>query len=921
MDTNWPGSKWWKFDFHNHTPESSDYDVTERSSLQPKDWLLAYMTKGVDCVVVTDHNSGGWIQSLQTELTQLRNDKPNGYRELELFPGIEFTAQEGIHVLGIFPQQQGYEKVVAAKAAAKCNDHGNNAESICDQGAVEICKTIHLNGGLAIAAHIENKCGVLEGSLDPVTGEFNAKHGDRTVDLIIQASDAVEVHDMTSPAIVKYADKLNDVAQVDGSDAHKTADAGTRYVWLKMSTPNIEGIRLALCDPESSLLRMNETNNPNVAPGKRIESLTITDLYLRRESPLKINFSPWFNAVIGGRGSGKSTIVESLRLALARENEILDLDEKESDVKRSFERFNKVNTGRGQVGMLLESTGIKAEVVKDGGDSYSRYKYESGNDGHAVYNEDDQGQWDETGLDRSQAKNNFPVKIFSQKQVFELSDRPRALLAYIDDAVADVFQDWSEKFSELKDELIDLRSEERRLKSAVADRSVLEVDLKENKRKLKVIENSNMKDKVNSLRKNQAALKRLDDFLAAIDQIQKGLKELLFDANPFDVLELDPVDQEEVDSSVITQLALTLKSELEGIYRKVEESLAEIGKKREQFSSNDDVIRYRDELRTKVTALSKEFEEIKEQGITSLSDTETLLVEQQRIIDDLAKVDDAEEQLSKLQNEILKAYARLSIQRRKLTKIRQQFVDDVLTENDRLKITIQGQLDIAASEEEFRRVLRLKSDVFKDDVDGILNTATENLGVIPAHRKFSVIKVDILERNKDVLGVEIHGKLLKSIESLSPQDDDELLSWFPDDKVSVEYRRNSSDKFHSLETASAGQKTSAILSFILHHGDEPLIMDQPEDDLDNSLITSLVVNQLRTNKKRRQIIVVTHNPNIVVNGDAELVLPMEFQKGQIHLVSEGGLQEVRVRERICEVMEGGRDAFEQRYKRILKDLN
>jgi ABC-type cobalamin/Fe3+-siderophores transport system ATPase subunit len=152
------------------------------------------------------------------------------------------------------------------------------------------------------------------------------------------------------------------------------------------------------------------------------------------------------------------------------------------------------------------------------------------------------------------------------------------------------------------------------------------------------------------------------------------------------------------------------------------------------------------------------------------------------------------------------------------------------------------------------------------------------------------------------------------------EDQDSLLEWFPDDKVRVEYRRDSTQKFESLERASAGQKTSAILSFLLAHGDEPLLLDQPEDDLDNALVYSLVVKQIRANKSRRQIIVVTHNPNIVVNGDAELVLPMEYKNGAIHLVDAGGLQQRAVREKICAIMEGGKDAFRQRYKRILEDM-
>ena len=120
-----------------------------------------------------------------------------------------------------------------------------------------------------------------------------------------------------------------------------------------------------------------------------------------------------------------------------------------------------------------------------------------------------------------------------------------------------------------------------------------------------------------------------------------------------------------------------------------------------------------------------------------------------------------------------------------------------------------------------------------------------------------------------------------------------------------------------LTQGSPGQQTAALLAFALGHGSEPIILDQPEDDLDNTLIYDLLVSQLRETKLRRQVIVVTHNPNIVVHGDAEFVLSLEAGNGQTRVACDGGLQEARVRDEICRVMEGGREAFESRYRRIM----
>jgi DNA repair ATPase RecN len=76
-----------------------------------------------------------------------------------------------------------------------------------------------------------------------------------------------------------------------------------------------------------------------------------------------------------------------------------------------------------------------------------------------------------------------------------------------------------------------------------------------------------------------------------------------------------------------------------------------------------------------------------------------------------------------------------------------------------------------------------------------------------------------------------------------------------------------------------------------------------------------LVSKLQENKSKRQIIVVTHNPNIVVNGDSEYVVALQ-DKGQIEVSAEGALQELIVRKNVCEIMEGGEIALEQRYKRL-----
>ena len=145
-------------------------------------------------------------------------------------------------------------------------------------------------------------------------------------------------------------------------------------------------------------------------------------------------------------------------------------------------------------------------------------------------------------------------------------------------------------------------------------------------------------------------------------------------------------------------------------------------------------------------------------------------------------------------------------------------------------------------------------------------------------------------------------------------DPDDKGAFKDEDELKVSYKA-SSGKFIPLVTASPGQKTTAILTFILAYGEKPLLLDQPEDDLDNRLVYDLVVKQLKESKKQRQIIVVTHNANIPVNGDTEYVTSMDSASRFVKTKCTGTMDDKEIRDEICDVMEGTEYAFEMRAKK------
>ena len=124
--------------------------------------------------------------------------------------------------------------------------------------------------------------------------------------------------------------------------------------------------------------------------------------------------------------------------------------------------------------------------------------------------------------------------------------------------------------------------------------------------------------------------------------------------------------------------------------------------------------------------------------------------------------------------------------------------------------------------------------------------------------------------------------------------------------------------WQALEELSKGQKATAVLLLLLLESDAPLIIDQPEDDLDNRFITEGIVPKMRQEKRRRQFLFSTHNANIPVLGDAELIIGLtamgeaSLGKAQVEREHMGSIDSQPVQELVKDLLEGGKDAFETR---------
>ncbi len=329
--------------------------------------------------------------------------------------------------------------------------------------------------------------------------------------------------------------------------------------------------------------------------------------------------------------------------------------------------------------------------------------------------------------------------------------------------------------------------------------------------------------------------------------------------------------------------------------------------------------------------------ELKSKGMGDPTEYGKLVQERQRLTEDMKIIESQTEEHIRRVEESLKHRRRVREARRAISEARERFLDQVLAQNDFVRISVQRYGDDSHTiERSLREVLsvrdgRLESDILKYEngrQKGVVATLLCNLPIDPAERgaeleeRLEQLKqrLESACRGEGGFGGHLNSYLNRESER-DPTFIDRLWTWFPEDELSVEYSRQGDGKdFQPISQASAGQRSAAMLAFLLAYGDEPLVLDQPEDDLDNHLIYDLVVRLIRENKLRRQIIVVTHNPNIVVNGDAEMLHAMKFTAGQCKVSQAGSLQDREIRDEICRVMEGGREAFESRYRRLGPEL-
>ena len=852
---------------------SSQYRGQEQS-LDPLAYAYALrdacIEHGVEVVGLADHGNVRDSETLRGVLAA---------EGIIVFPGFEVTSSEKVHWVCLFSEDTNVSKLDGYLWDVGVR-HPEDRTRPLNLTGTHLIEKIESLGGFCYAAHVTHKSGILKNGLHHLWKHPKlqaAQVPGRVDDLPLQFKRIVQNED-------NHYRRTRKIALINASDVATAEDvekAGTSS-FIKMTQPCFSSFKMAFKDPQSRV----RIEIPDTHYYSQIEEIKIQGGYF---DDLSVNISQHMNAIIGGRGTGKSTLLECLRYAL-------DISHKGSDADKQGQQIVDENLGKGggRVVVRLRSAANHHKhytVIRRYGEP-PRVIDSNGNESHL-----------------HPANDLVPrIEIYGQNEIYELARRPEALTH-----VLDRFQPRRTHELERLDEAYrSLRENGEKLAKAQFHQEQIELriaNVPKLEEQVRQFEEHGLKQKlqiVPLLEKERQLKSRIkeeaDRIGTGLERFEEDLPDLVFLSDTAlhglphaNILRNGRTILEEMSQSLRQKVA-----EFKEIHRSAEIAISEVDK----------------DLRD---ALQAEDEELKEQfaklpGIAGRTGKE-IGHEYQRIAKEIERVRPARSQLATVRDLVahLKQDRRnllgeISDLRSERTRAKQKTVKQL---NERLA----GKLRIALRPEGLRHDLRN----FLQQLEGVgekraawVNDA-EGLTVLGIVDAINEGKNSLLQRGWGLTSgvAEILTKMTPSqIHELECIDlEDELVI-----ELNISHTSHANASFRPLNRLSTGQQCTAILHLLLLENQDPLVIDQPEDNLDNAFIAGRIVDELRKAKTERQFLFATHNANIPVFGDAEWIGVCESSndRAQIAENAQGSIDVPGIRDRVANILEGGKEAFLQR---------
>ncbi len=952
MATSSIGSVWRKWDLHFHTPASYDY---QNKSLKAKDLVDALTTAGVAAVAVTDHHT--------MDVAFIREMKRLGGENLTVFPGIELRADQGgpIHYIGVFPEDADLDhlwdtikgKLELTPAGIKSRGGDDRVYTPIEQFAPLVRK---FNGLLTIHA------GAKSNSIETIKNHNDFQQQIK-YDLTKEFVDIMEVGQIKD--VDRHLNMIFPAIRLERpliicSDNHNASDYTVKTgCWIKADT-TMRGLKQIIREPVS---RVHIGDRPPSLG--RVESNTTK--YIKSVAVKKVAGSPlsekWFDgqtefntglvAIIGNKGSGKSALADILGL----------LGESRQSDSFSFlseEKFREPKTNKAaQFGATLTwlAGATKSKLLADDVDpsEVETIKYIPQNHLELICNEI-----------RAGAGGRFDQElkgvIFSHVPVSDrlgtdsLDDLIRFRTKEREDAIAQV----ARELREINQRAIDVEA-----KASPEYRKALEAQLaaKQLEHEAHLANKPATVSKPDTDPVRQAEAERINREIEAAATIVTGLESELASAGSSQATAARRVA---VATKLLGKLA-NLTKEVDAFKRDSTSELAELGIELDSVltfkvdtgpideakkAAGDDrtaadvlldetadagLPKRLEKARAVVAALRQQLDgpareyqmylaavkrwEEQERAIIGDSETTGSLKALTAHIATLASVAAEVEAIHKEQ---LEAAQRIFAEKVKLAEVYrelyapvQRFISEHRLARDRFKLEFEVSIaEVGFSEKFLASINQSKVGSFYGNDEGreVLKSVVSraNFGTGEGVQSFlSAIREHLSKDMRAGRGdpTFVPAMLKKHVKPLE----------FYDMVFGLEYveprfvlRWEGKD----LEKLSPGERGTLLLIFYLlvDKGDRPLVIDQPEGNLDNETVARVLVDCIKDAKNHRQVFIVTHNPNLAVVCDADQVVCAKLDKVDASAITykTGALENPEICARVIEVLEGNKDAFDLR---------
>src|SRR4030042_2190296 len=539
------GTRWHKCDLHLHTIASLCF---EDKAVTAQQWVDKAIKEGLNCVAVTDHNSGPSIDKIKMAAAGT---------ELLVFPGVELTCDASkIHLLVLFDISKTSVDIrdFLVRADIKADDFGKqNASTV--KSIFDIAELATKDGAIVIPAHIDEFNGLGSVSVDNLKKFFSSYNINAVqvvhkefLNLSLQIADNTELKDLLndyynnpSPAIddatikewfsaVKYAVEAKIAVLTFSDNPHEIKNPkhglwgiGSHYTWIKMDeTPSLESLRQAFLLPEFRIKNDFESKNtPYSPPDLWIRSITATNTTITENGvPFKIEFSPQLNTIIGGRGSGKSSVLRFIRGVFNRNNDLEEL----SDILNDQIDFYKIESGRPKKGVLTENSEIEIEFVRNNIINKIKAAEITTSQNQKITIErfnNETKEWE--SIPYEGYIDFFEYDHYSQKQIYEIAQEPNALRERIDNAIEGLEEIKREK-DQINSQFLEKAAAIRTNDQLISGRGKIETRIKDLAESIKKLQQSGIAQLLSLKEKFSKEEEELNEFQAAIEGKERILQ-------------------------------------------------------------------------------------------------------------------------------------------------------------------------------------------------------------------------------------------------------------------------------------------------------------------------------------------------------------------------------------------------------------